>query len=125
MIRGKVMDFKERLKKALDLRGMTAYQLSVKTSISRSSICLYLQGKRTPKTEQIYRMASALEISVSYLLGLTNSIIDPVIRPLNTLGEKSEKEIVIDEITANLTWLDIDTLKNLNAMVKAITKDKK
>ena len=114
------MVFKERLKKALDLRGLTAYQLSIKTGISRSSVCLYLQGKRKPKTDQIAKIANVLDVSPAYLLGLTD---DMFFEPALSKVMKNNTNVpLLNEIEKYLLVLDEATLKMVCEMVKALVK---
>ena len=117
------MAFKDRLKQAMTYRNTNGVELSHKSNISRSSICLYLKGDRLPKTEQVYRIAEALEVSPSYLLGIDDSMLTKHTKVVvNFDKEKAIREFYIDEITANLTWLDDETLKTINQMVKALRK---
>ena len=120
------MEFKDRLKLCIDYRQINSLQLSIKTGISRSSICLYLKGERVPKTEQINRLALALDVDMMYLLGLSDSMVKLEYNVHQHLfGEPSEEELLIDELKANITWLNVDELRMLNQMVKTLVKDRK
>ena len=119
------MSFKDRLLFAMQFRGINQLQLAIKSNISRSSICLYLKGERIPKTEQIYRLAMALEISPSYLFGESDQLIVPVINyggMSDLSGNKTIKRTLIDEIISACSNLDVDTLKTVREMVKALVK---
>ena len=114
------MDFKERLQTALGFRQITAYQLSLDTGISRSSLCLYLQGKRKPKTDQILRISKTLNISPAYLLGITD---DMFYEPTLTKVINNNVNVqLLNEIERNLLALDEKTLRMVNEMIKALIK---
>ena len=66
--------FKERLREALELRQMTAAELSRKSGVDKGSISNYLKGKFIPKQSSIFEMARALDVSPSYLLGFAVTI---------------------------------------------------
>lgn len=58
-----------RLNEAMTARGMTASELSQKSGLSKSTISRYLSNERSPKSEAITKMAQALDVSASWLLG--------------------------------------------------------
>lgn len=62
-------EVKDRLKKALDLRGVKAVDLSRKTGIPKGAISYYLSGKSVPRAGRIYQIAAALDVSEAWLLG--------------------------------------------------------
>lgn len=59
----------ERIKEALDLRGMKQIDLVEKTGIGKSSISTYLSGEYEPKQRNIYKIAKALDVSEPWLMG--------------------------------------------------------
>ena len=59
----------DRLKEALEMRGITQSVLSYKTNISKSSISHYLKGDYEPKMDRIEAMAKALHVSKAWLKG--------------------------------------------------------
>ncbi len=59
-----------RIKEGLALRGMTQAELVAKTQIGKSSISTYLSGAYEPKQRNIYKIAKALDVSETWLLGL-------------------------------------------------------
>lgn len=63
-------EVKNRIAKALEVRDMTAAELSKKSGIGKSSISKYLKGTVIPKQTAIYQMAQALDVSPAWLLGL-------------------------------------------------------
>lgn len=59
----------ERMKEALNLRGMKQSELVAKTGIGKSSISTYLSGEYEPKQRNIYKIAEALGVSEAWLMG--------------------------------------------------------
>ena len=115
--------FSEKLQICLDLRGKNAYQLSLGTGISRSTISLYLRDKRFPKPAQCYRIADYLNVSPAYLLGLTDQIYVPTIKPTNSLtGGDDEKKALLDEIMSVCSFESTNNLKTILSVVKAMAK---
>lgn len=62
-------EIKDRLKEAMDLRGMRAIDLADATEVPKSAISFYLAGKSQPKADRLYIIAQALEVSEVWLLG--------------------------------------------------------
>tara|TARA_R110002094_G_C4917431_1_gene211359 strand:+ start:1144 stop:1494 length:351 start_codon:yes stop_codon:yes gene_type:complete len=66
--------FRERLKHARnDLRGMTQKQLSEASRIPTTSIAHFEGGNRKPSFENLANLAAALEVTIDYLLGRSES----------------------------------------------------
>ncbi len=59
----------ERIKEALNLRGMKQSDLVEKTGIGKSSISTYISGAYEPKQRNIYKIAKALDVSEAWLMG--------------------------------------------------------
>ena len=126
------MEFKDRLRYAMRLRNISGKELSKKTGISRSSICLYLNGQRTPKTKQFVELADALNVEPFYLLGLKDTMsIEPI--KVNNLSiiksvnkEPTEEEIMTntlkDDIIAIVSRQDLETLKTMYSVIKTLAK---
>ena len=60
----------QRMKKALELRQMKQADLAAKTGIGKSSISTYLSGEYNPKQKNLYKIAKALNVSETWLMGL-------------------------------------------------------
>lgn len=67
-------DIKDRLKEALENKGMTASELSARSGIAKGSISKYLKGTVVPKQSAIGEMARALGVSPAWLLGYSTSM---------------------------------------------------
>ena len=61
---------KERLKQAIEIRGMKQVELADKTGIDKGQISSYLSGKYKPKQENLSLLAAALDVSEYWLMGL-------------------------------------------------------
>lgn len=61
--------FAERLKEALELRGMTKADLSRLTGISKSSLTHYERGDWEGKQDAVYKIAKALRVREAWLMG--------------------------------------------------------
>lgn len=76
----------ERLRRALATRNKT--QLAQQLGIDRTTIYGWQAGRRVPGTEDLRSLALLLEVSVDYLLGLSDdprlvsSQVDPVVETL-------------------------------------------
>ena len=76
------MDIKERIKKGMALRGMTASELAKKSGVNKGLISKYLKGTVEPKQSTIYELARALRVSPAWLIGYDVSneeIIDTIV----------------------------------------------
>lgn len=60
---------KNRLRKAMEIRGMRQQDIIEKTGLSSSTISQYLSGRNEPKQKNIYIMARALSVSPEWLMG--------------------------------------------------------
>ena len=60
---------KDRINAALKLRGMTAAELAKKSGIAKSSISRYLTGENIPRSLAIGKIATALNVSPTWILG--------------------------------------------------------
>lgn len=65
----KQADFAERLTLALDLRGLSAADLSRATGVSEGTISCYKKGKYQAKQNRVYDFAKALRVDPSWLMG--------------------------------------------------------
>ena len=61
---------KERLKQAIQMRGIKQVELADKTGIDKGQISSYLSGKYKPKQENLSLLAAALDVSEYWLMGL-------------------------------------------------------
>lgn len=67
-----VEKFSYRLNVLLDENNMTQTQLAKKIGTSNVTICRYLTCERIPRLDVVTRIASVFNVSLDYLLGLSN-----------------------------------------------------
>lgn len=66
--------FAQRLRDAMQSAGLKAVDLHERTGISKASISEYLSGNYEPKQKNVYRLAEALHVAPSYLMGLSEPV---------------------------------------------------
>lgn len=86
---------KDRLNEALEYRNINASQLADKSGLNKSTISRYLNGERLPRTDAIEKMATALHVSPSWLIGYNV----PMIEEVDYLAEVEEKKILIERLS--------------------------
>lgn len=62
----------KRLYEALALRGKLQKELACELGLIDNTISYFVSGKRTPNTELLIKISRYLDVSVDYLLGLTD-----------------------------------------------------
>ena len=83
--------FAERLKHYMEQANMKQSDLVEKTKINKSSISEYLSGNYEPKQRNIYKIATALGIKPSQLMGISNTSEPPA--PTIKLTAQEEEHI--------------------------------
>lgn len=64
--------FVKRLKKLIDECKTTQRDLAQDIGVTESTVSKYLSGERTPNTEILHNIATALNTTADYLLGIDN-----------------------------------------------------
>lgn len=62
-------ELKDRLREAMERKGMRAVELVERTGIPKGTISYYLSGKTEPKADRLYILAQELGVSEAWLLG--------------------------------------------------------
>lgn len=65
----RVSDLKSRLKERLKVCGLRPVDLAKKTGIPKSAISYYMSGRSIPRSDRIYLISQALEVSEAWLMG--------------------------------------------------------
>ena len=60
---------KDRLNEAMRLRGMNLSELAERSGLNKSSVSRYLSGNMIPRSNAIEKMAVALTVSPTWVLG--------------------------------------------------------
>jgi transcriptional regulator with XRE-family HTH domain len=61
--------FKERLRRARELRGLSQAQLAAKAGLPPASVSHFESGPRKPSFDNLKALAGALDVTTDYLLG--------------------------------------------------------
>lgn len=87
-----IVEIRERLQKALELRQMTQQELSDITEIPKSSISQYLSGYAKPKDDRIHLISKALDVQEPWLLGY-----DVPIKHIDAINEEQNQYYLNEE----------------------------
>ncbi len=60
----------DRIKEGMELRGLKQADLVEKTGISKGALSSYISGRYSPKQNNIYLIAKALNVSEAWLMGI-------------------------------------------------------
>jgi transcriptional regulator with XRE-family HTH domain len=72
--RDKANVFKDRLRRARELRQLNQAELATRARLQPSAISHFETGTRQPSFDNLRRLADALAVSIDYLLGRSESI---------------------------------------------------
>lgn len=90
---GNLFIIKDRINEALQMRNMTASDLAKKSGIAKSSISRYLTGENVPRSTAIEKIATALNVSPTWILGYN----------VTTDGQEIDIDRLTDDNKARLT----------------------
>lgn len=62
----------ERIKYLMEAEDISQYALAKKLEISQSTICNWLNGKKEPSIESLWKLADYFGESVDYIIGRDN-----------------------------------------------------
>lgn len=106
--------FSYRLTVLLDENNMTQTQLAKKIGTSNVTICRYLTCERTPRLDVVTKIASVFNVSLDYLLGLSND------KNVQTSDESSDLNIAMSiaklyslDSNSHLSKTQIELIKKL------------
>lgn len=88
-MKSNLADVRYRLRKAIDMKGITQKQLSDKTGISNSSISQYLHGHSRPRPSNVEKLARALDVDPGWLIGF--DVTNKPERPVDATDEGKDK----------------------------------
>lgn len=112
-------ELKDRLKRALMVRNMSAIELSEKTGIPKSSISQYMSGYAKPKQDRIYLICKALNISEPWLIGYDVEMEDLKNSSPIQLDEAEQLQSKVNEIASRLS---LDNLEIAAAQLEILLK---
>ena len=67
--------FSKRLKEKRKEMGFTQKQLGEMVGVTKVSICCYENGTRTPTLDTLIDLANALQVELTYLLGIDDFVV--------------------------------------------------
>lgn len=112
------MTFSERLKSLREERGLTQVQLSNLSGISSRMIQKYESGSR-PQVDSAQKLAEALKISVSELLGESGTLVAEAGEKYGTRGAKQAEQLM-SEVTGLFAGGEMAE-EDMDVMMKAIS----
>ncbi len=59
----------ERIKELMKVEGISQYALAKKLGISQSTICNWLNGKKEPSIESLWKIADFFGETIDYIVG--------------------------------------------------------
>lgn len=113
------MRFNERLKNLREKKGLTQAQLSELAGISSRMIQKYECGASRPRFDAAERLASALEVSVSELLGEGGTLAARAGEIYGPRGARQARELT-DEVTGLFAGGEMAD-EDMDAMMRAIS----
>lgn len=124
--------FAERLKIAMNLRGVNQTMVATNCNIDKGNLSHYLKGDFIPKQDVMIRLSNYLNVNITWLLGLTDNASTEMfaIRKSNikeAVGlELNENDIIqktlLDDINAICSRQDLETLKTMYGIIKTLAK---
>jgi len=92
--------FQIRLEQAMNEAGMTQAELSRKSGIPESTISSYRSGLYSPRNKKLYAMATAMNVSPSWLMGydleINENTLDLALQSLWTEMTDDQKAKALD-----------------------------
>lgn len=101
--------FAKRLQEALEIRGIKQVELVKKTGITKGAISSYLKGEYTPKQNNTYKIAEALNVDYEWLMGKDD---------LRGNGNSSQEHYYLNEETRKVVQELIEIYDSLSDVGK-------
>ena len=114
------MAFSERLKKIREQKGLTQEQLAQRSGLSRRMIQKYESGVARPRFDASEKIASALEVPVSELLGENGTLVAQAVEKYGSRGAKLAEEL-LSEVTGLFAGGEMAE-EDMDVMMRAITE---
>ncbi len=120
-------ELKDRLRKAMDSNGIKAIELCEKTGVPKSAISYYLAGKSEPKSDRLYIIAKALDVSEAWLLGynvdMERDRSQKELDELADLNERIKKEKDFRQLILKINRLKPQQLEAVKNLLEAFPQD--
>lgn len=108
------MEFKDRLKKLREEKGLTQKKLASLLNYSYTAIANYESGRNQPKISDLIRLADILNVSVDYLLGVSDInhyMIQNSVLQQNIAKRAQQKNINLTLMDSLIIYFLFSTLK--------------
>lgn len=92
----------DRIKKALNIRGMKPIDLVEKSGVKKSALSQYMSGKIIPRQNSLHMLATALEVDEGWLMGYDV----PMERRTNLTSTSRLEDPVLPEGTSQMFRVD-------------------
>ena len=119
-------ELKNRLREALDDRGMKPIELAEKAGVPKSMVSYYLSGKNVPKADRVYKMAHVLGVNEAWLLGYdVPKVRTPEQKKNDTMVgvvSKLRNDPEFFEVVAQLAELPAEEYTSLKSIISALRK---
>lgn len=110
--------FSERLKKAREAAGLSQSKLASILNVSQATVGMWESGRREPNFAMLVTISEHLNVSVCYLLGVS----DQIDQPLN--GDISENEQHLLQLFRRLSIQGQDYIfQQINIALQVYTKN--
>ena len=101
------MNFNDCFKKLRLAKGLSQSELARALNISRSAVCMYEQGKRKPPINQMEAFADYFNVSLSYILGKEDKIMNRALSLALCLEKMTNDEVNRFDDMCKLMFPDI------------------
>ena len=112
-----------RLCTAMRRKGISKAELARRTGLSKASITQYTKGDVKPKQDRIYILSEALNISPSWLMGITDNEINFSSRVFSMVDKIDDKDTI--NIINKLFRLNKTELKMVESIIDTYLNNKK
>lgn len=120
-------ELKVRLKAAMEASGVKAVDLCEKTGVPKSAISYYLAGKSEPKSDRLYIIAKALDVSEAWLLGynvdMARDKSQKELDELADLNERIKKEKDFRQLIMKISHLKPQQLEAVKNLLEAFPQE--
>lgn len=113
--------FSNRLEKAMQMRNLKASELSEKAHIPKSAISQYLSGLYEAKQKSIFKLASVLNVSEAWLMGMDVPM--EKITKLDKLGNPVAEIPLLGTVKAGYDYMAQENWDGMIEVDKNIIKD--
>lgn len=127
-VRRIVMDeVRNRIREALNLRGMKQIELAERTGISQQKLNPWINQRWQPKQDSLYKMAKVLDVSELWLAGYNVAMERPVgQKKMDQLAEsilKVKSNERYRDVVVKITKLDEDQLSIVENLLNQFIKE--